>query len=127
VKHAQETDLAWALIDAVRPQMNVGECNYAVVTVGAGDTFAAIRQLLKLVAAKHIPLRPHLVQLCATWLHAYVLHEEYDQLRRLIEGFLMPQAIQASIAIKRLASTPTPRPLHTVADRSHTRRIPASH
>jgi hypothetical protein len=42
VTHAQETNLAWALIDAAKPHMNIGERNYAVVTVGAGDTFPAI-------------------------------------------------------------------------------------
>ncbi|MGH3556517.1 MAG: hypothetical protein ACRDTK_03240 [Mycobacterium sp.] len=127
MRHEQATNLALALIDAAKPHMNVGERNYAVITVGAGDTFAAIRQLLKLVAAKHIPSQPHLLQLCRTWLDAYTLHEEYDYLRRLIEGFLMPQTIQASTAIRRLPSTPNPRPLRTVADRLHTWRIPARH
>ena len=100
MKGDHESHLAWALIDAAKPYMNVGEANYAVVTVGAGDTFAAIRQLLNLVAARHITLRPQLVQLCTAWLGAYVFHEEYDHLRRLIVGFLMPQTIRASTAIR---------------------------
>lgn len=111
MRNDQEINLAWALIDAAKSHMNVGECNYAVVTVGAGDTFAAICQLLKLVAAKRIPLRPHLVQLCTTWLDSYVFHEEYDHLRGLIEGFLMPQTIQASIAIRRLSMSSRYGPL----------------
>ena len=101
VKHNEETQLAWALIDAAKPHMNVGERNFAVITTGAGDTFAAIRQLLNLVAARRIPLRPRLVQRCTTWLDAYVFHEEYAHLRRLIEGFLMPQTIQVFTAIRR--------------------------
>lgn len=105
MRHEQETNLAWALINVARPHMSIGECNYAVVAVGAGDAFASIRQLLKLVAARRIPLRPHLVQSCTTWLDAYVFHEEYDHLRGLIEGFLMPQTIQASIAIRRLSTS----------------------
>ena len=92
--------MAWALIDAAKPHMSAGERNYAVVTLAAGDSFAAIRQLLRLVATKHIPLRPHLVQLCARCLDAYVFHEEYEHLRGLIEGFLMPQAIQASLVMR---------------------------
>ena len=94
------------MIDAAKPHMSAGECNYAVVAVGAGDTFAAICQLLKLVAAKRIPLRPRLVKMCTTWIDAYVFHEEYDNLRGLIEGFLMPQSIRASIAIGRPPTSP---------------------
>jgi hypothetical protein len=52
----QGTDLAWALIDAAKPHLNSLERNYVFVTVGAGDTFAAVHQLLKLIAAKQIPL-----------------------------------------------------------------------
>jgi hypothetical protein len=100
VKNNHESHLAWALIDAAKPHMNVGECNFAVVTVGAGDSFVAIRQLLNLVAAQHIPLEPRLVQLCKSWLDAYVFHEEYAHLRRVIEGFLMPQTIRTSAAIR---------------------------
>jgi hypothetical protein len=108
VRQEQEISLAWAMIDAAKPHMSVGECNYAVVAVGAGDTFAAIRQLLKLVAAKRIPLPPRLVKMCAAWIDAYVFHEEYHNLRDLIEGFLMPQTIRSSIAIRRLPTSPTP-------------------
>jgi len=105
VRNVQETNLAWALIDAAKPHLNARERNYVFVTVGAGDTFAAIRSLINLVAAKCIPLRPHLVQLCTRWLDSYVLHEEYGHLRRLIEGFLMPDTIQASTAISRLTTS----------------------
>ena len=119
MRNVQEVDLAWALIEAAKPHLNVPERNFVFVTTGAGDTFAAIRQLLKLVAAKRIPLRPPLVRLCMTWLDSYAVHEEYQHLRRLIEGFLMPDAIQASTAVSRLATTPKRRPLYTV-----TRRLP---
>jgi hypothetical protein len=105
VRNVQEADLAWALIEAAKPHMNAGERNYVFVTVGAGDTFAAIRSLINLVAAKRIPLRPHLIQLCTTWLDAYTLHDAHEHLRRLIEDFLMPNTIQASTSIRRL---PTP-------------------
>ena len=74
--------------------------------LGAGDTFIAIRLLLKLVAAKQILLPPHLVQQCSTWLDAYALHEEQENLRRLIEGLLIGDAIQGSTAIGRPSATP---------------------
>jgi hypothetical protein len=94
VQNVQETNLAWALIEVAKPHLNRLERNYAFVTTGAGDTFAAIQHLLKLIAAKGIPLRPSLVRLCVTWLDSYASHEEEPYLRRLIEGFLLPDAIR---------------------------------
>ena len=98
VQNVQETNLAWALIAVVKPHLNVPERNYVFVTTGAGDTFAAIHDLLKLIAAKGIPLRPSLVRLCVTWLDSYAFHDEEPYLRRLIEGFLLPDAIRALTA-----------------------------
>jgi hypothetical protein len=98
MQNVQETNLAWALIEVVKPHLNVRERNFVFVTTGAGDTFAAIHQLLKLIAAKGIPLRPSLVRLCVTWLNSYAFHDEEQYLRRLIEGFLLPDAIRALTA-----------------------------
>jgi hypothetical protein len=64
VQNVQETDLAWALIEVAKPHLNRLERNYAFVTTGAGDTFAAIHHLLKLIAVKGNPLSPSLVRLC---------------------------------------------------------------
>ena len=86
VQNVQETNLAWALIEVAKPHLNRLERNYAFVTTGAGDTFAAIHHLLKLIAVKGIPLRPSLVRLCVTWLDSYAFHDEDRHLRRLIEG-----------------------------------------
>ena len=86
--------------------MSAGERNCAVVTLAAGDSLAAMRQLLRLVATKHIPLRPHLVQLCTLWLDGYVFHEEYVHLRGLMEGVLMPQAIQAFFVMRGRSTKP---------------------
>ena len=98
VQNVQETNLAWALIEVAKPHLNVLERNYVFVTTGAGDTFAAIHHLLKLIAVKGIPLRPSLVRLCVTWLDSYAFHDEERHLRRLIEGFLLPDAIRALTA-----------------------------
>lgn len=94
VRNVQETNLAWALIEVAKPHLNRVDRNYVFVVTGAGDTFAAIRHLLKLIAAKGIPLRPSLVQLCVTWLDSYASHDEEPYLRRLIECFLLPDAIR---------------------------------
>jgi hypothetical protein len=95
VQNVQETNLAWALIEVVKPRLEVLERNYAFVTIGAGDTFAAIHHLLKMIAAKGIPLPPSLVRLCVTWLDSYAFHDQEPYLRGLIEGFLLPDTIRA--------------------------------
>jgi hypothetical protein len=117
VTDPQEANLAWALIEAAKPHMNAGERNFAFVTVGAGDTFAAIRSLINLIAAKRIPLRPHLMQQCATWLDAYTFHDAHEQLRRVIEDFLMPTSIAASTAMRRMSPPPKSIPLLAVTGR----------
>ena len=106
MRNVQEANLAWALIDAAKPHMNAGERNFVFVTVGAGDTFAAIRSLINLIAAKRIPLRPHLKQLCAAWLEPYTFHDAHEQLRHVIDDFLMPNTVQASTTISRLSAPP---------------------
>jgi hypothetical protein len=124
VRNVQATNLAWALIEAAKPHMNAGERNYVVVTVGAGDMFAAIRSLINLIAAKRIPLRSHLVQLCSTWLDAHTFHDEHDHLHRVIEGFVMPTTIQGATASRRLSAPPKPRPPLALTGKLHTRRRP---
>jgi hypothetical protein len=121
VENVQEAKLAWALVEAAKPHMNTGERNYVFVTVGAGDTFAAVRSLINLVGAKRIPLHPHLVQLCAAWLRGYAFHDEHENLRGVVEDVLRPNTIQVLPATRRL-STPKPPPLLTVRSKLRTRR-----
>jgi hypothetical protein len=99
VHSVRETNLAWALIEVAKPHLNVLDRNYVFVTTGAGDTFAAMHHLLKLIAVKGIPLSPSLVRLCVIWLDSYAFHDEEPYLRRLIEGFLLPDAIRARTAV----------------------------
>jgi len=107
---AQETNLAWALADATKPYLCAVEREDVYVAIGAGETFAAIRQLFKSVAMKRICLRPDLLQRCATWLDAYVGHEDERYLRRLIENFVIPYRIQvpATVGINRQPTRPKP-------------------
>jgi hypothetical protein len=62
------------------------------VTVGAGDTFATVRILLKLLSANGIPLRTELVQRSRTWLRSYARHEEEQRLCRLIDRYVTSDA-----------------------------------
>ncbi|MFL6085687.1 MAG: hypothetical protein ACJ74F_21340 [Mycobacterium sp.] len=96
----QETALAWALAEAVTPQLSAIERNHVFMAIGAGETFAAIRGLVKSVAVKRIALRPDLVQQCITWLHAYVGHKDERYLRRLVEDYLVPCSIHIPTAVR---------------------------
>jgi hypothetical protein len=126
VGHVHEGDLAWALIDAAKPHLTIAERNYVFVTVGAGDTFPAILTLIKIVAAKQIPLRWHLVQQCATWLDAYNVHNEYEHVRHIIDSFVVLTSIQAATAIRPGPAVPkTPSPLAVTA-KYRARRRPAT-
>jgi hypothetical protein len=109
----QETDLAWALADAVKPHLSAVECNHVFMAIGAGEPFAAIRGLLKSAVTKRIALRRNLVQQCTTWLHAYGGHNDERYLRSLIEDDLVPHSIRvpATVRINRLPATAKPRQL----------------
>ena len=103
MQHIQEADLAWSLITAAKPHLDTRERNHVFVSVGAGDSFSAIRVLLKLIAAKQICLQPALARSCTTWLRGYALHEDHERLRLLIEGVKV-SAINQQWAIGRSPS-----------------------
>ncbi|MDH6242651.1 hypothetical protein [Mycobacterium sp. OTB74] len=107
MQHLQEANLAWSLIEAAKPELAPRERNHVFVSVGAGDSFTAIRILLKLIADKQIPLSPRMVQRCTTWLEAYALHEDHERLQLNIDGLKVtaagrkPRAIVRSLTCKR--------------------------
>lgn len=125
VGRINEGDLAWALIEAAKPHLTIAERNYVFVAVGAGDTFPAILTIIKIVAAKQIPLRRHLVQQCATWLDAYNVHNEYEDVRHIIDRFVVPTSIQTPAAIRRVPAPPKrPPPPLVVRARYRPPRVP---
>ena len=103
----QETNLAWALADAVKPYLSAVECNHVFMAIGAGEPFAAIRGLLKSAVIKRIALQPDLMQPCTTWLHAYGGHNDERYLQSLIEAYLVPHSIPVptTVRINRLPTT----------------------
>jgi hypothetical protein len=92
MQNVEETNLAWALIEAAKPHLSEPECYSLFVNVGAGETFEAICVLLKLVAAKRIPLQAGLVRRCTVWLDTYARHDEEKHLRSLIEAYSIVDA-----------------------------------
>jgi hypothetical protein len=89
----RETSLAWALADATKPHLNAVERSDVHVTIGVGETFAAIGYLITSAAGKRIALSAHLVQQCQSWLDLHIGHEEERYLRGLVEQVLIPYAI----------------------------------
>jgi hypothetical protein len=90
-----EANLAWALALAAKPFLDVAERNALFVAIGAGETFAVVRALVKWVAIKRIPVEPDLVWQCVSWLDGYAGHDDERYLRRLIEEVVSPMAKQA--------------------------------
>jgi hypothetical protein len=117
----QETNLAWALAEAVKPHLSALERNHVFGSIGAGDTFPAICHLLRSIVIKRIRLRPDLVQQCTTWLHAYVGHNDERYLRCLIEDYLVPYSMNVprTVRVNRLPTTSKPSQLIALTAQRH--------
>jgi hypothetical protein len=89
-----EASLAWALALAAKPHLGAVELNAIYVAIGAGETFEAIRKLIKSVAVKHIPVKRDLELGCLSWLQGYVGHEDEGSIRRHIDDFVAPNSLQ---------------------------------
>ena len=112
VEHVvHEAKLAWAVAEAAKPYLNAVERDAVFVAIGAGDTFAAIRGLLRSVEIKRIPLGLDLLQQCRTWLRGYGGHDDERHLRRLIEEPLIPYVIgtRETMRVTRVPTMPKPR------------------
>ena len=107
-----EAKLAWAVAEAAKPYLSAMERDAVFVAIGAGETFAVIRGLLRSVEIKQIPLGLDLLQQCTTWLRGYGGHDDERHLRRLIEEPLNPYVIAAPATIRaaRVPAIPKPKP-----------------
>lgn len=97
--NVQETNLAWAVVEAVKPHLSVRDRSHVFVAVGAGDTFHAIRILLKLASLKGIPMPVELIQRCVSWLNGYGLGEDAQNLRQLVVGASTLDAANSTAAL----------------------------
>jgi hypothetical protein len=87
--------LAWALADAAKPYLNAAERSVVYVSIGIGETFAAIKGLMTSAAGKRIALPVDVVQRCHRWLDVHIGHEDQEYLRALVEQVLTPYAIRS--------------------------------
>jgi hypothetical protein len=106
----QEANLAWAVAEAAKPYLSAVERDAVFVAIGAGETFAAIRRLLRSVEIKRIPLRPDLLHQCRTWLRGYGGHDDERFLCYLIEELLLPHLIGVAGTTRVTRVPPTPKP-----------------
>jgi hypothetical protein len=106
-----EAKLAWAVAEAAKPYLNAAERDAVFVAIGAGETFAAIRGLLRSVEIKRIPLGLDLLVQCRMWLRGYGGHDDERRLRRLIEEPLIPYVIgtRETMRVTRVPTMPKPR------------------
>jgi hypothetical protein len=100
-----ETNLAWALALAAKPFMDVVERDAMFVAIGAGETFAVVRALVKWIVIKRIPVEPDLVRQCVSWLDGYAGHDSERYLRRLIDEMVSPTTNQVWATLRRRNAT----------------------
>src|SRR6202453_146252 len=96
VEHVvHEANLAWAGAGAAEPYLSAVERDAVFVAIGAGETFTAIRGLLRSGEIKRIPLDLDLLQQCRTGLAGYGGEHDERELRRLIEEAMVPPVFAA--------------------------------
>jgi hypothetical protein len=116
MQNVDETKLAWTLIEVAKPHLSDHDRDNIFVIIGAGETFAAMRILLELVANKRIAVPTELMRRCTAWLTTYARHEEEQHLRGLIARCtqsIRTQPAQRAVANPR-PNTPHPTPAISV-------------
>jgi hypothetical protein len=93
-----ETNLAWALAEAVKPHLSIVERHHVYMAIGVGEMFLALHRLITSAATNQIVLPGELVQRCATWLDAYGGHSQQQHLRGLVKHVLAPLCVRESFA-----------------------------
>jgi hypothetical protein len=104
----QEANLARAVAEAVKPYLSAVERDAVFVAIGAGDTYAAIRGLLRSVEIKRIPLRPDLLHQCRTWLRGYGGHDHERDIHRRSGEPQLPHMIGAAATTPLTCVPPNP-------------------
>jgi hypothetical protein len=84
VESTAEYDLAWDLAAAVDPVLTADDRVDIFTKIGAGDTYAAIEQLLSCAQKLDFALGPELLARAAAWLAAYAGSDEEARLRAVL-------------------------------------------
>ena len=87
-----EATLAWALAGAVSPCFTAHDHLGIYTTLGAGETYSAIEQMLGVAVHKRYPLPAKLISALAAWLDCYI-DSEHEPTTRSLLNHVEPQAL----------------------------------
>jgi hypothetical protein len=79
-----ESELAWALADAVSVCFTGRDRLGIYTALGAGETYTAIETMLDITVRKRYPLPAKLISALAIWLGCYVGNKHEPAMRRLL-------------------------------------------
>jgi hypothetical protein len=117
-----EANLAWELASAAKPHLGADDRDRIFVAIGAGETFEAMRMLIKFLAVKRIPVTLDMALECNAWERGYVGHQDSWSLRRYIGHFVLEDTVRAAAT----APLDFPRPRPTRRRRELARRRQAA-
>ena len=80
-----ELDLAWALAGTAAVYLDTAGRHDLYITLGIGETFAAISLLIAVIAREKAALPGGLMPDLMRWLDIYAGHEDEPRLRALVE------------------------------------------
>jgi hypothetical protein len=84
VNYWAEIDLAWELAEAVATRIPGRDSADAYASIGAGNSYLAIRLLLDRAARERVPLSSELIGRLTEWLEAYAHDDDAPRLRELL-------------------------------------------
>ena len=82
--------LAWELAATARPYLSRIDADRIYITLGIGETFAAIEALITAIACNDIPLDDELMAATASWLDCYHGQGAEPRLRQLLTEVIEP-------------------------------------
>ena len=90
-----ESELAWTLAQAAGRWLTRVERDHVYVTIGAGDTYAALAELIRTVVQNGVRLEVDDIRRLEVWLDAHLGHEDEHSLRLMVKQVLQrPPAAQ---------------------------------
>ena len=98
-----ECELAWALAAAVSRRLTSVQRDAIYVTIGAGDTYAAIQQLIPAVVHNGVALAVDDIRRLEAWVDGYRGHVDEQRLRLVVSriAYQRPATSSRSIPARR--------------------------
>ena len=83
-KAPDDAALAWELAATARPYLSRVDADGIYISLGIGETFAAIDALITAIAGNHISLSVDLLATTASWLDCHLGQDAEPRLRHLL-------------------------------------------